>query len=139
MTLYDLVGFGMMGFVRVRLRTEVHGTLSPERGTLYVVTHRSHLDVPLLIGALYPRVRRHRDALPWFAVRDDLFLPGFFAQLAPGRIPLSLGIGSVLAERLRCVPVRPATRMRLVDLCRAQPDLPLQSAFDVFLGTFLAP
>jgi len=124
-SLYGAVGAGMAAFARIAFRLHVVGDLRLEPGTLYVVTHRSHLDVPVLCGALYPRARRQRRELPWFAVRDDLFLPGFFAHLAPGRLPLSLGIGGVLAGRLRCVPVRPATRMRLVDLCRAQPELPI--------------
>ncbi len=125
MTLYGAVGAGMAVFARLAFHLRVVGDLRLEPGTLYVVTHRSHLDVPVLCGALYPRARRQRRELPWFAVRDDLFLPGFFAHLAPGRVPLSVGIGGVLAARLRCVPVRPATRMRLVDLCRAQPELSL--------------
>lgn len=125
MTLYGAVGASMALFARAAFRLRVEGELELGPGTLYVVTHRSHLDVPVLCGALYPRARRQRQQLPWFAVRDDLFLPGFFAHLAPGRLPLRLGIGAVLERRLCCVPVRPSTRMRLVDLCRAQPALPL--------------
>lgn len=125
MTLYEAVGAGMALFARAGFRLRVEGGLRLEPGTLFVVTHRSHLDVPVLCGALYPRARRQQRPLPWFAVRDDLFLPGFFAHLAPGRLPLSLGIGRVLEQRLQCLPVRPATRMRLVDLCRAEPSLPL--------------
>jgi len=126
-TLYGAVGAGMAVFTRLGFRLRVEGRLELGAGTLYVVTHRSHLDVPVLCGALYPRARRQRQPLPWFAVRDDLFLPGFFAHLAPGRLPLSLGIGDVLAGLLQCVPVRPSTRMRLVDLCRAEPQLPLEA------------
>lgn len=127
MTLYGAVGAGMAVFARLGFQLRVEGELRLGAGTLFVVTHRSHLDVPVLCGALYPRARAQRRPLPWYAVRDDLFLPGFFAHLAPGRLPLSLGIGEVLAGRLKCVPVRPSTRMRLVDLCRAQPGLPLES------------
>jgi 1-acyl-sn-glycerol-3-phosphate acyltransferase len=125
--LYHLVGLGFSAYARLRLDVAVTGELRPERGTLYVATHRSHLDIPVFVGSLYARARRRPDALPWFVTRDDLFLPGFPAHLAPGRLPLAFGIGPVLERQVRCVRVRPATRMRLVDLCRAQPELPLDA------------
>ena len=117
----------MAAFSHLMLRAEVSGTLQAEPGTLYLATHRSDLDVPLLCGMLYPKVRRTAAAgdLPWFAVRDDLFLRGYFAHLAPRAIPLSFGIGPVLGGPLRCVPVRAATRMRVIELARTAPTLPL--------------
>jgi 1-acyl-sn-glycerol-3-phosphate acyltransferase len=113
-------------FCRLCLSVRVEGRLEPGPGTLYVVTHRSDLDPPLVCGALYRFVREAADAdLPYFVVREDLLEPGFFARLAPGLLPLRLGAGAVLDRRLRCVALRPANRMRLVDAARRAPFLPL--------------
>jgi 1-acyl-sn-glycerol-3-phosphate acyltransferase len=124
--LYRAVGAGMTVFSRARLHVQVEGRVVPAPRTLYVVTHRSNLDTPLACGALFPQVVAADDEdLPWFVVRDDLLLPGFFAHMAPGRVPLSLGIGGILEEHLRCIAIRPATRMRAVELARADPSAPL--------------
>jgi 1-acyl-sn-glycerol-3-phosphate acyltransferase len=118
----------MAAFSRVRLRVSVEGQLELAPGTLYVVTHRSNLDTPLVCGALYPFVRRQRRSdYPWFVVRDDMLQPGFFAQFAPGRTPLGLDIGPILERHLRCVAIRSATRMRVVELIRADPAAPLET------------
>jgi 1-acyl-sn-glycerol-3-phosphate acyltransferase len=125
--LYRSVGLGMAAFCHLLLRPEVSGRLQAGPGTLYLATHRSDLDVPFLCGMLYPQVRRSAAAgdLPWFAVRDDLFLRGYFAHLAPRAVPLSFGIGPILGGPLRCVPVRAATRMRVIELARTAPSLPI--------------
>lgn len=116
----------MTAFSRLRLRVSVDGALELAPRTLYVFTHRSNLDTPLLCGGLFPFARRgRRRDLPWFVVRDDMLEDGFFAQFAPGRVPLALGVGGVLASHLRCVMLRPATRMRVVELARADPGAPL--------------
>lgn len=126
--LYRSAGTGMALFSRLRLSVRVEGDVELAPGTLFVVTHRSDLDPPLVCGALHPHTRGIPDEqLPYFVVREDLLEPGFFAHLAPGLLPLRLGIGGILANRLRCVPLRPATRMRLVDLARRAPSLPLAS------------
>ncbi len=127
MIAYRAVGLGMAAFARLKLRVEVQGRLELAPGSLYVVTHRSNLDSPLLCGAVYPQVRGgSADDLPWFVVRDDLFLPGLLAAALPGRAPLSLGIGRLL-ERVRCLRLRPATRLRVVELARADPSLELDA------------
>lgn len=124
-TLYRSVGTGMALFSRLCLSVRVEGDVEFAAGTLYVVTHRSDLDPPLVCGALYPHARRAPDeSLPYFVVREDLLEPGFFAHLAPGLLPLRFGIGGVLSG-MRCVALRPATRMRLVDAARRAPSLPL--------------
>jgi 1-acyl-sn-glycerol-3-phosphate acyltransferase len=117
----------MAAFSHLLLRPEISGNLKLGPGTLYLATHRSELDVPFLCGTLYPQVRREAadSDLPWFAVRDDLFLRGYFAHVAPRVFPLSLGIGPVLGGPLRCVPVRAATRMRVIELARTAPSLPI--------------
>jgi 1-acyl-sn-glycerol-3-phosphate acyltransferase len=116
---------GMALFSRLCLSVRVEGDVELAAGTLYVVTHRSDLDPPLVCGALYPRARRAPDErLPYFVVREDLLEPGFFAHFAPGLLPLRFGIGGVLSH-MRCVALRPATRMRLVDVARRAPSLPV--------------
>lgn len=125
--LYRAVGTGMGAFIHLLVRAEVSGELEPGPGTLYLATHRSELDVPFLCGMLYPQVGRSAadSDLPWFVARDDLFLRGFFAHLAPRAIPLSLGIGPVLSGPLHCVPLRAPTRMRVIELARTAPSLPI--------------
>jgi 1-acyl-sn-glycerol-3-phosphate acyltransferase len=125
--LYRSVGLGMAAFSHLVLRPQASGRLQPGPGTLYLATHRSELDVPFLCGMLYPQIRRTvgDSDLPWFAVRDDLFLRGWFAHFAPWAFPLSFGIGPILRGPLRCVPVRAATRMRVIELARSAPSLPI--------------
>jgi 1-acyl-sn-glycerol-3-phosphate acyltransferase len=119
------VGAGMNAFSRTMFSVVVQGAFEPAPATLYLATHRSERDVPLVCGEMYPRLHGRSEQGPWFAVREDLLLPGFFAHVAPGLLPLSLGVGSVLTKRLRCIPVRPANRMRLIELVRTEPSLPL--------------
>ena len=135
--LYDLVAAGMRAYTGARfdVRTFHTDRLCLEPRTLYVSTHRSDDDVPLLCGALYfaARLWRRRHVRAAFAVRDDLFEPGFFAGY-PQRVPLPvrrvswpLAIGGTLRGRLGCLPIRSATSMRLVQVLRAAPELPLDA------------
>ncbi|HZP72501.1 MAG TPA: hypothetical protein VFA97_03885 [Gaiellaceae bacterium] len=127
LVLYRTVGLGMTAFSRLRFDVHVEGRLTLAPGTLYVVTHRSNLDTPLLCGAVFPKINRAGRDLPWFVVRDDLLLAGFPAHVVPGRLPLRLGIGRILERSLRCLALRPATRMRVVELARDDPTLPLEA------------
>jgi 1-acyl-sn-glycerol-3-phosphate acyltransferase len=88
----------------------------------------------LLVSALYPRwAEAVARGTPWptFAADDHAFLRGFLAGY-PERIPLALRrllwpirVGGVLERQLQCIPVRQPSRMRLVELLRAEPDQPL--------------
>ncbi|MGH3001699.1 MAG: hypothetical protein ACRDM1_03365, partial [Gaiellaceae bacterium] len=131
--LYDLVATGMRAYA-ARFEIRIFGVerLCLEPGTLIVSTHRSDDDVPLLCGALYfgARLWRRRSIRATFAVRDDLFEPGFLAgyprglPLAVRRAAWPLSLGLPLRRRLGCLPVRSATSMRLVQLLRQAPALP---------------
>lgn len=136
--LYDLVALGLAVYARTRFRIRVLGgplTLAP--GTLLVSTHRSDDDVPLLVGSLYRQAHGlvRRGPPVHFAVRDDLFIAGFFAGFPPGvprllrRILFGLTIGPVLRRLLPCHPVRSGVRMRIVELLRDSP----QEALDALL------
>jgi 1-acyl-sn-glycerol-3-phosphate acyltransferase len=129
--LYDLAGIGLWVYVRaafdVRVLGREHLRLRPR--TLIVVTHRSDADVPVFAHCLYPphASPRRRALLPHFAVRDDLFLRGFFAGYPPWRHSLPrrlawpLGVGPAL-RRLRCHPIASARELRLVQVFRAAPE-----------------
>jgi hypothetical protein len=99
-----------------------------EPRTLVVSSHRSDDDVPVLVTCIYRqahgrRRRRHGPRLH-FTVRDDLFLPGFFAGYPahlPGlarRLLTPVNVGPILQSRLPCHPIRSATRMRLAEYLR---------------------
>jgi hypothetical protein len=61
-------------------------------------------------------------------VRDDLFLPGFFAGYPPHvprlvrRALFGVNVGPVLRSYLPCHPIRSATKMRLFEYLREHPD-----------------
>src|ERR671935_1090411 len=86
---YDVAAFGLRAYSRLALDVRVlggeHARLRPR--TLIVCAHRSDLDVPIFAGFLYFAHGnwRRRPLLPHFAVRDDLFLRGFFAGYPPWR------------------------------------------------------
>jgi 1-acyl-sn-glycerol-3-phosphate acyltransferase len=132
--LYDLVALGLAGYARTRLRVRVLGApLELGERTLLVSSHRSDADVPLIVAALYRQAHGpiRRGGRIHFAVRDDLFLPGFLAGYPP-RVPRPLrrllfgvDIGPVLRRWLPCHPIRSATTMHLVELLREHPDEPL--------------
>lgn len=133
--LYDAVALGLSAYSHASFRICPLGErFELEPRTLVVSTHRSDADVPVLITTLYPQAHgriRLRGPELQFAVRDDLFLPGFFAGYPP-RIPRLLrralyriGIGGILRCRLPCHPIRSATRMRVVELLREHPDAPV--------------
>jgi hypothetical protein len=132
--LYDLVALGLAAYAHARYRVRVVGEpFALTDRTLVVSTHRSDDDIPLLVGALYRRAHGLvRTGKPvHFVVRDDLFERGFFAGYPPGvprvlRRPLfHVSIGPILRRRLPCHPARRPTGMRLVQLLRRHPDLPL--------------
>jgi hypothetical protein len=137
--LYELVGLGMTAYARVVHRTVVLGIerLRLEPGVVLFSTHLSDADVPVLGGALYGGARMWGDPTltrPSFAVGNDLLLPGYLAGY-PRRMPLALrralwplGIGPVMRHRVRCLPIRHADRLRLVEALRALPDLDLADA-----------
>ncbi|HEX7084542.1 MAG TPA: hypothetical protein VF186_10550 [Gaiellaceae bacterium] len=134
--LYDLVALGMRAYVGARFSVRVFGAerLRLDPGTLVVATHRSDDDAPLLCGTLYVAARlwRRRRERVAFAVRDDLFEPGFFAGYPKGvplpvrRLVWPLSIGATLRDRLGCLPIRSATGMRLAQLLRGAPELPVE-------------
>jgi 1-acyl-sn-glycerol-3-phosphate acyltransferase len=133
--LYDAVALSLGAYARSRFRVCPLGDrFRLEPHGLVVCTHRSDADVPVLISVLYPHAHgrlRLRGRELQFAVRDDLFLRGFFAGYAPGLPPLvrrllfPLGVGGILRRRLPCHPLRSATRMRLVELLREHRETPL--------------
>jgi 1-acyl-sn-glycerol-3-phosphate acyltransferase len=137
--LYELVGAGMAAYGRLVHRTVVLGIerVRLEPGVILVSTHLSDADVPVLGGALYGGARMWADptlARPSFAVANDLLISGYLAGYPRG-LPLALrralwpvGIGSVMRRWVRCLPVRHADRLRLVEALRALPDLDLAEA-----------
>jgi hypothetical protein len=137
--LYELVGVGMTAYGRLVHRTVVLGIerLRLEPGVVLMSTHLSDADVPVLAGALYGGARMWSDPAitrPSFAVANDLLLPGYLAGYPRG-MPIALrralwpiGIGPVMRRWVRCLPVRYADRLRLVEALRALPDLELAEA-----------
>jgi 1-acyl-sn-glycerol-3-phosphate acyltransferase len=137
--LYELVGLGMTAYGQVAHRTVMLGgdRLRLEPGVVLVSTHLSDADVPVLGGALYGPGGLWRDPAitrPSFAVANDLLVPGYLAGYPRGfPLPLRralwpLGIGPVMRRWVRCLPVRFADRMRLVEALRRRPDLVLAEA-----------
>jgi 1-acyl-sn-glycerol-3-phosphate acyltransferase len=132
--LYDLGAYALAVYTRARFHLCVLGErLRLEPRTLIVSSHRSDADVPVLATALYPVLhgRWRRGPRLHFAVRDDLFIPGFFAGYPPGlpsllrRALFPIGIGGIMRGALPCHPIRSATRMRLVEYLREfEPDSP---------------
>lgn len=125
--LYDIGALAISAYARARYRVRPLGEpfeLRPR--TLVVSSHRSDADVPVLAACIYPQAhgRVRRGPPLYFAVRDDLFLRGFFAGY-PERLPEALrralwpvGVGGILRNRLPCLPIRSASRMRLVEYLR---------------------
>ena len=135
--LYDAVGVAMFVYSRLvfDLRVFWEGEFRLDEGTLLVCSHRSDHDVPIICGSLYVpgNVWRHRRTRPWFAVRDDLFLRGFFAGYPPRLSPRArrllypLGVARPLL-RNQCLPIRSPQKLRLAELLRAEPGLELSHA-----------
>jgi 1-acyl-sn-glycerol-3-phosphate acyltransferase len=132
--IYEAVALGLTGYARAAFRVRAVGERRPlEPGTLIVSSHRSDADVPLFVAGFYRCAHGllRRNGRVHFAVRDDLFLPGFFAGYPP-RLPLAarrllfpLGIGGVFGRAVPCLPIRSAKRMRLVELLGEHEDEPL--------------
>ncbi len=134
--LYDLVALGMRAWshavFRVRLLGRERLALVP--GTIIASTHERHADVPVICGELYFALGllRRRRGRPGFVVRDDLFLPGFFAGFLPGlpllarRLLFPLGVGRIIGSTLSCLPIRSPKRMHLVELLVEAPELDLE-------------
>ena len=132
--LYDFVALGLAAYVHARYRVRLLGAPFALRDRMLLASsHRSDDDIPLLVGALYrPAHGLVRTGPPvHFVVRDDLFVPGFFAGYPPGvpralrRMLFHVSIGPVLRHRLPCHPARRPTGMRIVQLLRFAPELPL--------------
>ena len=141
--LYDATALGLGAYARARFRVRALGArFEPGPGTLVISSHRSDADVPLIVAALYRQAhglwRRNRRL--HFAVRDDLFLPGFFAGYPPyvpkpvRRAVFRMNVGPVLRAHLPCHPIRSATKMRLFEYLREHPD----ERLDVLLPPRLA-
>src|SRR5919109_283076 len=137
--LYELVGLGMAAYAWLVHRAVLLGRerLRLEPGVVLVCTHLSDADVPVLAGALYRGAELWRDPAvtrPSFAVRNDLLIPGYLAgyprgmPLALRRVLWRLGIGPVMRQWVRCLPVRFADRMRLVEALRRLPDVDLAAS-----------
>jgi 1-acyl-sn-glycerol-3-phosphate acyltransferase len=131
MGLYEPVALTLGGYTRARFRVRALGAqFRPPSGALVVSSHRSDDDVPLIIAALYRQAHGivRRNGRLHFAVRDDLFLPGFFAGYPPHvpkpvrRAVWRLNVGPVLRSQLPCHPIRSATKMRLFEYLREHPD-----------------
>jgi len=132
--IYEAVALGLAGYARAAFRVRAVGERHPlEPGTLIVSSHRSDADVPLFVAGFYRNAHGlfRRNGRIHFAVRDDLFLPGFFAGYPP-RLPLAarrmlfpLGIGGVFGRAVPCLPIRSAKRMRLVELLAEHVEAPL--------------
>jgi 1-acyl-sn-glycerol-3-phosphate acyltransferase len=129
--LYDAGALGLGAYARARFRVRALGApFRPAAGALVVSSHRSDDDVPVIVGALYRQAHGlwRRGPRLHFAVRDDLFLPGFFAGYPPGvprlvrRAVFNLNVGPVLRTHLPCHPIRSATKMRLFEYLREHPD-----------------
>ena len=125
--LYDVTAYALTAYARARFRVRPLGEpFRMEPRTLIVSSHRSDDDVPVLVACIYPQAhgRWRRGPRLHFAVRDDLFLPGFFAGYPAGlprparRALFPVGIGRIMEERLPCHPIRSANRMRLVEYLR---------------------
>jgi len=127
--LYDIGAYGVTAYARAKYRIRPLGApfeLQPR--TLVVSSHRSDDDVPVLVVCIYPQIhgRWRRGPRLHFAVRDDLFIPGFFAGY-PSRLPglarralFRVNVGPVMQRHLPCHPIRSATRMRRIEYLRDQ-------------------
>lgn len=129
--LYDAGAVALGVYARARFRLRVVGErFRPDRHTLIVSSHRSDDDVPVIAAALYRQAHGlwRRNSRLHFAVRDDLFLPGFFAGYPPHlpglvrRVLFPLDVGPVLRSHLPCHPIRSATKLRLFEYLRDHPD-----------------
>jgi 1-acyl-sn-glycerol-3-phosphate acyltransferase len=79
--LYDLVALSLSAYVHACYRVRVLGApFALEERLLVVSSHRSDDDIPLVVGGLYRQAHGllRRNPGVHFAVRDDLFEPGFF-------------------------------------------------------------
>jgi len=132
---YDAVAAGLTAYARSSFRVRPLGErVRLDEGGLFVSSHRSDADVPVLVSVIYRHayglVRLGRPKLH-FAVRDDLFLRGFFAGYRPDAPPWTrrllypIGIGPVFGRAVPCHPIRSATRMRLVELLRDHRGAPV--------------
>ena len=145
--LYDIGAYGVMAYARAKYRIRALGErLDLRPRTLVVSSHRSDDDVPVLVVCLYPQIhgRWRRGPQLHFAVRDDLFIPGFFAGYPP-RLPdlarralFHVNVGPVLQRRLPCHPIRSATRMRRIEYLRDQ-GLPVHARDARALWEVLTP
>jgi 1-acyl-sn-glycerol-3-phosphate acyltransferase len=132
--LYDAIALGMSAYRRARFRVTTFGAenLAFEPGTLLVATHRRETDVPVLCPSVYFAagmwsLRRRRLS---FAVREDMFAPGFLAGIpglppAARRLLFPLALGPVMEERLLVFPLRSSTEARVGDVLRAAVGVPL--------------
>jgi 1-acyl-sn-glycerol-3-phosphate acyltransferase len=133
--LYDAGALGLAGYARTRFRVRPLGArFALDPGGLVVSSHRSDADVPVLVSVLYRHAYgrfRLRGRELHFAVRDDLFLRGFFGGYPPGlpqwarRLLYPVAVGGILEQRLPCHPIRSATRLRLVELFAEHQEAPV--------------
>jgi 1-acyl-sn-glycerol-3-phosphate acyltransferase len=141
--LYDVGAHAIAAYARARYRVRPLGEpfeLAPR--TLVVSSHRSDDDVPVLVACIYPQIhgRWRRGERLHFAVRDDLFVPGFFAGYPAGlprplrRLLFPVNVGPVLGRFLPLHRIRSATRMRVVEYLREHPDEPLPDSIAVRFG-----
>jgi 1-acyl-sn-glycerol-3-phosphate acyltransferase len=138
----------MMSYGKGVFRRRVFGLarLALEPGTIVAPSHRSDHDVPVLMSVLYPHCAAAvARGVPWptFAVRDDLFMPGFLSAYLPHvpatvrRLLWPISFAGPLEHHLQCVPVREPTEMLLVELVRSAPWLPLDGQLPDSLTTAL--
>jgi 1-acyl-sn-glycerol-3-phosphate acyltransferase len=144
--LYDVTALALTTYARTCYRVRRVGArfeLAPR--TLVVSSHQSDDDVPVLVTCLYRPAHGlwRRGPRLHFAVRDDLFGPGFFAGYPRGlprplrRLLFPVNVGPLLRRYLPCHPIRSATTMRVVELVRDHPEEPLDTLLPLELAQAL--
>ena len=133
--LYDAVGHGMWAYSNAAFRVAAldREGFAPEPGTLIAVTHRRETDVPVICPPLYFAMggRRNTTGRMYFAARDDMFLPGFFAGFPPDlqprarRLLYRVGVARWL-PLVNVYPIRSAQVARVGEVLAAQSDRPLR-------------
>ena len=131
--LYDAVGHGMWAYSNAAFRVAAldREGFAPEPGTLIAVTHRRETDVPVICPPLYFAMggRRNTTGRMYFAARDDMFLPGFFAGFPPDlqprarRLLYRVGVSRWL-PLVNVYPIRSAQVARVGEVLAAQSDRP---------------
>jgi hypothetical protein len=132
--LYDAVGHGMWAYSNAAFRVNAfdRNRFGPEPGTLVAVTHRRETDVPVICPPLYFAMggRKNPANRMYFAARDDMFLPGFFAGFPPDlpmrarRLLYRVGVARWLPA-VNVYPIRSSNVARVGEVLADRPRQPL--------------